>query len=40
VIALDQIRAMDRSRLVRRLGRIAPVARDAVLSTLAELFAR
>jgi mRNA interferase MazF len=40
MIALDQIRAVDRSRLVRRLGRIAPVAQDAVLSTLAELFAK
>lgn len=39
-IALDQIRAVDRSRLVRRLGRLAPGAQDAVLSTLAELFAR
>jgi len=40
MIALDQIRAVDRSRLVRRLGHIAPVAQDAVLSILAELFAR
>jgi mRNA interferase MazF len=40
MIALDQIRAVDRSRLVRRLGRISPVAQDAVLSTLAELFAK
>jgi mRNA interferase MazF len=39
-IALDQIRAVDRSRLVRRLGRIGPSAKEAVLSTLGELFAR
>lgn len=40
MIALDQIRAVDRSRLVRRLGRITPSTQDAVLSTLGELFAR
>jgi mRNA interferase MazF len=39
-IALDQIRAVDRSRLVRRLGRITPPAQEAVLSTLGELFAK
>ena len=39
-IALDQIRAVDRSRLIRRLGRISPIAQEAVLSTLAELFAK
>jgi mRNA interferase MazF len=39
-IALDQIRAVDRSRLVRRLGRITPPAQETVLSTLGELFAR
>jgi mRNA interferase MazF len=39
-IALDQIRAVDRSRLVRRLGRISPTAQEAVLSTLGELFAK
>jgi mRNA interferase MazF len=39
-IALDQIRAVDRSRLLRRLGRITPAAQQAVLSTLGELFAK
>lgn len=39
-IALDQIRAVDRSRLVRRLGRITPPAQEEVLSTLGELFAK
>jgi mRNA interferase MazF len=39
-IALDQIRAVDRSRLVKRLGRIHSAAQEAVLSTLGELFAK
>jgi len=39
-VALDQIRAVDRARLVRRLGRISPSTQKAVLSILAELFAR
>jgi mRNA interferase MazF len=39
-IALDQIRAVGRSRLIRRLGRIAPAAQEAVLSSLGELFAK
>ncbi len=39
-IALDQIRAVDRSRLVRRLGRINPATREAVLAVLAEMFAK
>jgi mRNA interferase MazF len=39
-IALDQIRAVDRSRFVRRLGRITSPAQEAVLSTLGELFAK
>ena len=39
-IALDQIRAVDRSRLVRRLGRITPATQEKVLAVLAEMFAR
>jgi mRNA interferase MazF len=39
-IALDQMRAVDRSRLVRRLGRINPAVREDVLAVLAEMFAR
>jgi mRNA interferase MazF len=39
-IALDQIRAVDRARLVRRLGRIGTTSQGAVLATLGELFAR
>jgi mRNA interferase MazF len=38
-VALDQLRAVDKARLVRRLGRIADDAQEAVLATLAEMFA-
>ncbi len=39
-IALDQIRAVDRSRLVRRLGRMSLSTREEVLRVLSEMFAR
>ena len=39
-IVLDQIRAVDRSWLIRRLGQISAAAQDEVLATLAELFAK
>ena len=38
-IALDQIRALDKSRLGKRLGKLEPATADAVLDTLGELFA-
>lgn len=38
-IALDQMRAVDKSRLVRRLGRLDVRTADVVLDTLAEMFA-
>jgi len=38
-VVLDQIRTVDRSRLVRRLGRLDEVTRGVVLSTLGEMFA-
>ena len=38
-IALDQIRAVDKSRLVKRLGKLDSKTADAVLDTLGELFA-
>ncbi|HKR02275.1 MAG TPA: type II toxin-antitoxin system PemK/MazF family toxin [Pyrinomonadaceae bacterium] len=38
-IVLDQIRAMDKARLVRRLGRIDEQSQAGVLSVLAEMFA-
>lgn len=38
-IVLDQIRTVDKLRLVRRLGRISLSAQKAVLAVLAEMFA-
>ena len=38
-IILDQIRTIDKRRLVRKLGRIDETSQDEVLSVLAEMFA-
>lgn len=38
-IALDQMRAVDKSRLVKRLGRLDAATSSRVLDTLAEMFA-
>ena len=38
-VVLDQLRTVDKARLVRRLGRIDPGTQGAVLSVLAEMFA-
>lgn len=38
-IVLDQIRTIDKSRLVRKLGRFKQETRVEVLETLAEMFA-
>jgi len=38
-IVLDQIRTVDKTRLIKRLGAIAPHTADHVLNLLAELFA-
>jgi len=38
-IVLDQLRTVDRARLVKRLGRISPTTQVDVLAALAELFA-
>ena len=38
-IVLDQLRAVDRERLVRRLGRLAPATVQVVLDRLQEMFA-
>lgn len=38
-VVLDQLRTVDRARLVKRLGQLDARAQDAVLSALAELFA-
>lgn len=39
-VALDQLRAVDRQRVVRRLGRVSAGTAAAVSSTLVEMFAR
>ena len=39
-VALDQLRAVDRQRLVRKLGRISPKTAAAVSSVLVEMFTR
>jgi mRNA interferase MazF len=38
-IVLDQIRTIDKARLVKRLGQIAPSFQGSVLAILAEMFA-
>lgn len=38
-IVPDQIRTIDKSRLIKRLGRINPETQSAVLSVLNEMFA-
>ena len=38
-IALDQLRTVDRERVARKLGRLAPAALGATLALLQELFA-
>lgn len=39
-IALDQLRAVDKMRLSRRLGKLDVATGDAVIETLGELFAK
>ncbi len=39
-VALDQLRAIDRQRLVRKLGKISPKTAVAVSSLLVEMFTR
>ena len=39
LILLDQIRAIDKTRLVKRAGAISPAALSATLAALAEVFA-
>jgi mRNA interferase MazF len=38
-VVLDQIRTVDRERLVKRLGRLAPTALERSLAVLQEMFA-
>jgi mRNA interferase MazF len=37
-IVVDQLRSVDKVRLIRRLGQISPPAQKAVLATLSEMF--
>jgi mRNA interferase MazF len=37
-VVLDQIRTVDKTRLVKRLGKVGPQTQSEVLSALAELF--
>ena len=39
-VALDQIRAVDRQRLVRRIGKVSSATAHAVSAVLIEMFAR
>jgi mRNA interferase MazF len=39
-IVLDQLRTVDKTRLVKRLGQLNQVEQQTVLDTLAEMFAR
>ena len=38
-VALDQLRAVDEERLIKRLGQLSPQTLDAVLRGLQEMFA-
>ena len=38
-VVLDQLRTVDKARLVKRLGRLSPAAQQATLAVLAEMFA-
>ncbi len=38
-IVLDQSRTIDKTRLIKRLGRVRPSTQKAVLAVLAEMFA-
>ena len=39
-VILDQVRTVDRERLGKRIGRIAPATEESVLAVLQEMFAR
>jgi mRNA interferase MazF len=38
-IVLDQIRTVDKTRLIKHLGQISPAEQSLALETLAEMFA-
>jgi mRNA interferase MazF len=37
-VVLDQLRTVDKTRLVKKLGRLSPAASDHVLDVLIEMF--
>ena len=37
-IVLDQIRTVDKNRLIKNLGSVSPAAQEKVLSVLQEMF--
>ena len=39
-VALDQVRAVDRQRLVRRIGKVSAATAQAVSTVLVEMFSR
>jgi mRNA interferase MazF len=39
-VALDQVRAVDRQRLARRIGKVSSATAQAVSATLVEMFSR
>ena len=39
LVVLDQVRTVDTTRLVKRLGRLSPTTMSTVLATLQEMFA-
>lgn len=39
-VVLDQLRTVDKQRLIKRLGELEPTTADQVLETLAKLFAK
>jgi mRNA interferase MazF len=39
-VVLDQLRTVDKARLVKRLGKVGPAVQSAVLTILAEMFAQ
>ena len=39
-VVLDQLRTVDKVRLVKRLGRLGAATQDDILGTLAEMFAK
>jgi mRNA interferase MazF len=39
LVVLDQVRTLDTTRLIKRIGRLSPTTMSAVLARLQEMFA-